>query len=300
MSPGSKHRLYPQVAGAASFELFVRGELDAAVALSRRATKATRPGDEPPIIALASLSAGLLYLGRAEAAVGVADETLTMAEASADPWVRVVCATNAIAILHNEHARSPQELTALASTALGIARRLGNPTALRLAAQRAGIVCSASDPALAVAYFEEALQAGVYTGADANFVPTLGYLSRCWAAIGDNSKTASAIRQGVLFAREMGSPTVLLQILDYGGQALVTLGRYEEGAVILAVPASGTIAPRAMTGLLLEQRTAAQTTARAHLGEERYNQAAAIGAAMGADSAINYTLAALDPASAQV
>ncbi|HUJ67748.1 MAG TPA: adenylate/guanylate cyclase domain-containing protein, partial [Acidimicrobiales bacterium] len=97
-----EHRLYPQVAGAASFELFVRGELDAAVALSRRATKATRPGDEPPIIALASLSAGLLYLGRAEAAVGVADETLTMAEASADPWVRVVCATNAIAILHNE------------------------------------------------------------------------------------------------------------------------------------------------------------------------------------------------------
>jgi hypothetical protein len=122
-----------------------------------------------------------------------------------------------------------------------------------------------------------------------------GYLCRCYAAIGDDRRAATTIRRGVIAARESGSRLMLIQILDYAGQALITLGHDHEGAVLVAAATGGQIASdRTLVGLALEKRVAAEESARSQLGPDRYNEALAEGNAMTPQDAISYTLDVVD------
>jgi predicted ATPase/class 3 adenylate cyclase len=295
MGGAMEHPLYPQVAGAASFVLLQRGELQEAVALSRASVAASGAGEQRSVLALGALCLALLYLGDSEGAARIAEETLALAEASEDPWVRAVLTTAAVGMLYNSRSRPADELSAMATTTLELARDLANPTALRMVAFEAGVLQSASDPAGAVAFYHEALQAASGAGAGlTSYSAIQGFLAKACAALGDRPQTITAIRQGVLFARDAGSPALLAQILDHGGQALIALGQYEQGATLAAAAVSGRISHRIMTGRILEQRTVDQNAACAGLGQESYDHAVKLGNSLGFDSAIDYTLTALD------
>jgi hypothetical protein len=158
-----------------------------------------------------------------------------------------------------------------------------------------GFVEWVRDPAAAIGSFRYCLEradrgSSTYIGSVA-----AGHLCRCYAAVGDEEGAVGTIRRGVVIARESGSPMILAQILDYGGQALTTLGRYEEGATLIAVATRAPIASRHnMKGLSLDERLAAQQAARERLGPDRYDDAVQDGAAMTPETAVAYTLNVLD------
>jgi hypothetical protein len=297
MAGADDHPLYTEVAGAAAYVLFLRGETDAAVALGRRAVDAERPGSPPAILARNALvSTTLVYRGDGLEALRIAEELLHAADAWGDLWQQVHYRMTAIAVRVSQRSHSLDELRTLAVDTVGIARRLDNPTALLLASFSVGMVESARDPAAAIGPFRDSLDA-LDRGRLEHYLENVvaGQLCRCYAAVGDLEGASGAIRRGLVIARDSGSRTMLAQTLDNGGQALITLGRYEDGATLIAAATGGQIASRHnISGLSLDQRLAAEQTARDRLGPDRYDNAVREGAAMTPETAISYTLNVLD------
>jgi hypothetical protein len=121
-----------------------------------------------------------------------------------------------------------------------------------------------------------------------------GFLCRCYAAVGDALGAAATIRRGVVVARDTGSRAMLAQILDYGGQALITLGRHEEGATLVGAATRGRVGTRSLGGVVGAQRMSTEDSARARLGSDKYDRAVQRGVAMATDVAIAYSLDLLD------
>jgi predicted ATPase len=298
--PGSEaHPLFPEVAGQVAYALQLRGDTTAVIGLCRRAIAAERNGGPPASLARVSLVLALLHTGEADEAVGLAEDTDAAAVAWGDPWVRVTSRCAVVGTLYNQGSRSVEELAATAAALVEEARETGNPSAIAGSTFQRGAVYSGLDPKAAIRDLEESL--GMASGGaegsgafHASLMGAIGYLCRCYASVRDEASATAVIRRGVVMARERGSPTMLAQILDYGGQALVTLGHDEEGAALLSAAAGGRIAPRALGGRLLEQRSAAQDAARRRLGEERYARAVAIGADLVPESATAYVLEILE------
>jgi predicted ATPase/class 3 adenylate cyclase len=295
MAGAENHPLYAEVAGAAAYVLFLRGETDAAVALGRRAVDAERPGSPPAFLARDALVSTLVHWGDGLEALHIAEELLHTADAWGDPWQRVHYRMVAIAMRVNQRSHSLDELRTLAVETLGIARLLDNPTALLLASFSVGLIESARDPAAAIGLFCDSLDAVDRGGLEHSMENVVaGQLCRCYAAVGDLEGASGAIRRGLVIARDSGSRTMLAQTLDNGGQALISLGRDQEGATLIAAATRGLIASRAFGGLTLDQRAAAEQAARERLGPHRYDDAVAEGAAMTPETAIAYTLGVLD------
>jgi hypothetical protein len=194
----------------------------------------------------------------------------------------------------NQGSHSLDELRTLAVETVGIARQLDNPTALLLASFCVGLVESARDPAAAIGPFRDSLDA-VDRGT-VHFMENVvaGQLCRCYAAVGDPEGVAGASRRGLVIARDGGSRTMLAQTLDSGGQALISLGRHQEGATLIAAATRGPIASRTLGGLAQDRRVGAEQAARDCLGSDRYDDAVRQGAAMTTEAAIAYTLNVLD------
>jgi predicted ATPase len=290
--PGvGQHPSYAAVAGAAAFALFLRGAFDAAVALARRAVAAERPGSPPAVIAWNALVVSLLNGGSPSQALLVAEEMLLAGEAWSDPWMRVVGRTMAIAMRVEQESHSVDDLRPFAVETLSMARQLDNPTALALASFMLGCVESFRDPAAAIGPLRESLEA-TDRGSGGTFeVFVTGQLCRCAALVDDVVRMASVIRRGLIVARDGGSRTMLAYLLDYSGQALIVIGRYEEGATLIAAAAQARTLGQ---GSSLDRRVAAEQTARDHLGPDRYDDAVQDGAAMTPETAIAYTLNVLD------
>jgi hypothetical protein len=289
------HPSFPQAAGPAAYSLVLRGDPSAAIALGRRAVMAEGIGGPPAILARMALTVALLHVGEADQGVVVAEETVDAAAAWGDPWLRLVTEGSFIAMAHNQRYRSLEDLHELASDATERARVLGNPTAIAMTIFERGVVKSSDDPSAAIPDLDESLRAADVSGsADTVVIGAIGYLCRCYAAVGDEGQAAATVRRGVVVAREAGSHGVLAQVLDYGGQALITLGHDEEGAALLEAVARGRIARRALGGRLLEDRRASLELAYARLGEEGYATAQRLGAAFTPESAGTYALEVLE------
>jgi hypothetical protein len=268
----------------------------AGVELARRAWAATPPDALPATIVLPHLVLGLFQLGEDEEAMRVARDMLVRAAQTSDLWEKVWWQAHALLILRNNEPEHLEEMTSQAKATLSAAQAIGNPTALRLATFLLGLLTldATSDPAEALRYFDQSLEATGERGNKTTYPATLGYVAKCTAALGDAVRTAQTIRRGVLFARETGAPVGLRQILDHGGQALVTLGYDEPGTVMLSAATSGVIASWAIGGVAKLQREAVEADARVRLGEERFQTAVALGRSLNMATAIDYVLTALD------
>jgi hypothetical protein len=200
-----------------------------------------------------------------------------------------------IGFLRNQRWRTDEELYALASEAVAAAQELGSPSAMACAMFQRGVVSSTRDPRSAIRDLEECVRcADLGAALEIVWSSSHGYLSRCYAAVGDGANAVDAIRRVVLRARDRGAPGTLALALDYGGQALVMMDRDVEGATFLGAAGRGGIARRTLGGLLLDERLAAQETARARLGDDAYDAALRTGAALTTETAMTYALEVLD------
>lgn len=294
MSGIEDHPLYPEVAGAAAATLYYRGALDEAVELAYRAVGAEHPGRPPAVIARRMLTQALINRGDEEEAHRVATELLRVGEAWGDPWVRVACLTTAVADRLNDPSRNLDEIRALALEAFGIAQELGNPTAIMTASFGLGFAEIERDPRSAIIAMRRSVEAAELVRAPVWVVLAGGYLCRSYAAVGEQAEAIDTIRMSLEKARESGSRAMLAQILDYGGQALITLENGEEGSVFLSAAAGGQIATRASAGRLFDEHTAALEAARGQLGSQIYDEAVSKGLAMTADAAMAYALDILE------
>jgi hypothetical protein len=287
------HPLYPEVAGAAAYVLFLKGETGAAVALGRRAVAAERPGSPPAFLARNALVNVLVYRGDGLEALRLANEMRVAADAWGDAWLRVFFGTHAIAMRVHQGSDSLDNLHALAVDAVSVAHELDNPTALLYASFGLGVVEALRDPAAAIGPFRDSLAAADRGSARYLECIAAAYLSRCYAEVGDMEGTASAMRRGVIIARDSGSRTMLAYALEFGGQALIILGGDQEGATLMAT-APVLIAARNPAGLSLDWRLAAEQAARDRLGPDHYDNAVREGAAMTPETAIAYAINVLD------
>jgi predicted ATPase/class 3 adenylate cyclase len=288
------HPLYPDVAGAAAATLYHRGLLDDAIDLAYRAVKAERPDHPPAVIARRMLAQALINRGDQREALNVATDLLQIANAWGDPWVQVACLTTAVAVRLNDPSRNLDEVRSLALQAFRTAHELGNPTAIMTACFGLGYAESEHDPQSAIAPLCQSIEAAELVRASLWVVLAGGYLCRSYAALGEPSLAISTMRTSVAKARESGSRAMLAQILDYGGQALVTLAHDEEGCVFLSAAKEGQIATRASAGKLFDDHMAALEEARGRLGSNRYDEAVAKGQTMTADSAMTYAMETLE------
>jgi hypothetical protein len=183
---------------------------------------------------------------------------------------------------------------ALAGEGLRIAQELGNPTASLFAAFGVGFVESIHDPAVAIDWLRESLDFADPRSVHHMATVAAGFLCRCYAAVGDTVRASRTMQRGVLVARDTGSRAMLAQILDFGGQALITLGRDEEGATLVAAATRGFGGSRTLAGHITEDRAATESAARARLGRDRYEAVVHKGVAMMPEAAIAYSLDFLD------
>jgi predicted ATPase/class 3 adenylate cyclase len=302
--PGiDEHPLFPEVAGAAAVAMSLRGETMAAIAISRRAIAAEHPGGPPSISARNNLVLALLHAGEADEAFLIAEEAVAATIVWGDPWLRIMAEMSLVGMAYNQRARSDGELAMIASGSVESARVLGNPTALAGATFERGVVNSEHDPKSAIRDLEESLRVADGSSlVDVALFGVIGYLCRCYAAVGSEREAAGTVRRGLLMARERGSPALLAQVLDYGAQALIALGHDDGGVALLEAASGGHLSPRALGGRLLEARSAALDLARARLGPERYERAKREGEALTPETATAFALGVLDdlsPASAR-
>ena len=157
-----------------------------------------------------------------------------------------------------------------------------------------GATTWARDPRAAIADLEECLSKADETTLNVIWFSSLGYLARCYAVVGDHGKAIEAVRRSVLVARDRGAAGTFAQALDYGGQALVTMSHDLEGATFLGAVEGGRVARRTLGGLLLDERLAAEETARDRLGDDAYDEAVRAGAALTMETALVYALEVLD------
>jgi hypothetical protein len=292
--PGAEHHLlYPAVAGAAAFAVYLRGETDTAIELSRRAIQAERPGSALALVGRNALVLALQYHGYVETAAAV-EEWLIAGNASSEPRETAICRASAAVVRVNEKPDSFEACRSLAGEALAVAYDLGNPTAILFASFAVGFVESMRDPAAAIDWLCQSLDIADRGSMQYMATTVAGFLCRCYAAVGDAVGAGATIRRGVVSARDTGSRAMLAQILDYGGQALIGLGRDEEGATLVAAATHGRIGSRSLGGVVGTQRARTEDSARAHLGADRYSKAVAEGAAMTPQDAITYALNVVD------
>jgi hypothetical protein len=240
------------------------------------------------------LVGSLVGRGDSADALRVAEETIVVADAWGDPWVGVLVRASMIPMRVSFGSYSLVELRTMAVETVGLARRIDNPTLLLFASFSLGMVESARDPGAAIGPFRESLEAADRGSGGYMVNVVAGELCRCYAAVGDMEGAADTIRRGIVIARDSGSRRMLAQILDNAGQALIILGRDQEGATLHAAGSRGQIGSRNLGGRSSEQRVAAQRNARARLGPNRYDDAVREGAAMTPEMAIVYALNVLD------
>jgi hypothetical protein len=150
------------------------------------------------------------------------------------------------------------------------------------------------DHSLAIASFQASLAAVTFQTNDVLTVSARGYLGRMYAVAGDGAASVDMVRHAVLLARGTGSRVSLAAALDYGGQALITLGHDLAGVTFIVAATAGNVASRPMGGLELQRRNDALATARERLGEEDYQRAVAIGESLSAEAALATAIDALD------
>jgi hypothetical protein len=210
-----------------------------------------------------------------------------LAEALDDAWLLLIALSSLVAFRVSQHPDRLDRSAELAAREVQLARQVGNPSMISGAEFSTGYVKMAEgDVTGAIASFEASLASASRTTNELTMTTTLGYLARCYASMGDARQAVEMVHRAVMAARQTGSKVTLAQALDYGGQALITLGHDRDGACFTAAAVGGRIALRAMGGLELQRRADALAAARARLGDERYREAIAEGEALSVDTAM--------------
>ncbi len=288
------HQLLPVALATAAYGRFVRGDLDAAVALAERSLEAELHLGLPSCgLHLRTLANVSYYRGQAFEAAETCQRMVEAAGSSGDD-ARLAHALYMASVGLASDARTDASRM-LADEAVSLARRIDNPTSLASAFYAQALVVEAIDPDRAVSMLEESIAQGTAAG------------NRWIVAFAQTELVSLAGRRDDLdgalrLAREVidmwhraGDWANQWLTLRHVAGVLAQRGDHEAAAVLhtavrlasaeLAMPIEASDLRR--VGAILEQLPSA-------LGRARHAEAEARGAAMGADTVVQSTRQVID------
>jgi predicted ATPase/class 3 adenylate cyclase len=178
-----------------------------------------------------------------------------------------------------------------ADEGLRLARLVGSPSAAAMALAAAGTARVRVDPLGALAALEAYIALARGGAQRSTFGPALADVGWLKARTGDSAGALSAIRDGVAYCHHIGDRRTLVGVLSRASLALIELGYPEPAAVLTGVVTDGPLAVwDALAGVEADQqdREQALDAMLAALGLDRYQHAAARGAAMSYDEVVDY------------
>ena len=285
------------VLGTAAFSAFDHGDLDRARELALAALRDGVPEDCPsPILPYVALSCTELHFGRYDEAIRILDEGR---EALAHCRHAEYAQSNLLAVRADFLAAYGDRASALpdAEVSLAGARRLANPSQLAIALCALGTACFLSDPNRARDAFEESLALTASGASDVNVAEVSVQLAELLAQVGEYRRALASLRHGIRHADSVGHKPAFAGHLSVAVEVMGHLGRNESAALM-----DGAVVTHGY-GLTLgdqEAHGASLGRARAELGDDRYQQLRARGAAWSYDEMVAEVFTLIDDALADV
>jgi predicted ATPase/class 3 adenylate cyclase len=178
-----------------------------------------------------------------------------------------------------------------AEEAMQVARRIGNPTVIAIAAQGLGAALELSDPERARSVLETAVEHGRAIEIGPSLGASLAWLARLGA---DPTKPewATDFRIGLVLTYEAGDAPMVLMHLDIYAQALAASDRAETAAILVTSVAE--LSPHVSNPISVSHRHTIHERLLTKLGEERLAELSAHGATLDYEQAVALALAELD------
>jgi hypothetical protein len=279
------------VLGAASFGASnVRGAHDLAAEYGHRALRDGLCVDAPAgVLAAAAMAVVDMNFGEIDKAIAGLRAAITALTELGDTYGAVTLQ----AIVPIFLGIAGDFLSAIAESAVATrgARALGNPTALVTALFAEGLAHVEDDPTHALAAFEESLALTDAGASDIVFGEIQEQLIRLRILLGDLAGAVAAAHTGFDYAVEVGNRLTSVTVLWYALEALVPLGAVElAGTLFGLVDDAPEIAPMlsVFVGPQSIRHAELREQVRAALGDQRFAEFAARGAAMSYDDAVTY------------
>jgi predicted ATPase/class 3 adenylate cyclase len=269
------------VLAAAAQEALGRDDLKTARSFAVDAVREGFPPDCPAPacghIALAMVDA---YCSEVEEALRlITDAADAMDVAGGDLYCRTSLHTR-LALLQTWNLKPAAR--AQAEEAVGLARRLGNPSALADALYAFSWAAWSDDPDVALAALDECIALTRAGASDSVFDGALAQAARLRAANDESDAALDLLREAVVHSYQIGYRRAVHFALSCGVEVLLHFGYAEPAAVI-----SG-YGPARMT------RTTPPRVLRAALDPDAYERAATRGGAMTFDEIVTFTVTQLD------
>jgi predicted ATPase len=287
--PGAEdHQLYPQVLAWAAWAEIMAGEFERAVRTGQAALDAAEALgiDDRAMCRVFAANGGIVgYVGDVEQMRYLGGRFVEAARRTGDDWELV----QALSIAHVplSYAGDVAAATELTDESLRVARRLGNPSALGYAAMSSGLARVNADPVAALPFFVEGLEAAESVGNQLGMASNLG--GQAWIRIqrGEWREATPLVARCVQDARHVGNQQALATFAGMVALIVDGLGDGEAAAILY-----GTDLPFA--GPVQEQIKASQASLRHRLGDDRFEECAGRGRAMGTDALAGFMTESLD------
>jgi predicted ATPase/class 3 adenylate cyclase len=184
-----------------------------------------------------------------------------------------------------------ERLEPIAEEATLLARRIGNPTLLSLSAMYLGAALEIADPPRARSSFEMAIEHGTAVGAGTHVATPLAWLARM-GTDASSPQWAARFRGNLDPVYEAGDTAYMVNALDLYSQALANTDRVESAAVIHAAVLQ--LSPHMSNPISVAHRRDTEQRLAAQLGEERFAELGARGAALGYEGTVALAFDELD------
>ena len=280
------------VTAAAAMHQQNLGNYEHAIALAEQAIDhGVPPGSLAPSTALGIIQTCAEALGDSQRSAEAALEVATLVDREYPESVHAVSAhvARCRAALGARDPIARQE----AETALSIARRTANPTALALALGTYGWAQIADDPTAALATLDESIALGRQGAHPVSAGMTLCLAAGVRARTGEFNHATRDLREAVERAHQQSARLTLYTALLWGIYLLVALDHLDQAAVFDGMASTG-LSPEYRAQPAWARVRDAITNARAALGPDRYDAAFQTGAQMTHDQIVQHTLRTLD------
>jgi hypothetical protein len=285
----SSSRYAGLVLAGAAMNAYSRGDFRRGRELSREAQQGVRVSPHPGVV----LTATLVFGSPSRLAAELSAALRILDEVGADLWeyafLHGAAAGMAAALGNVDLAR--QE----APVALGMGRRVGNPSLVAGGLYALGLALWQSDPTAAQAALEEHVQITRATGNNYALARVQALLAQLQARGGNPAAAVEPLRESLQGAHINDDRPAMAACLARGAVVMAALGQLETAAVFLGAVADGVFARlTVLPSNEIPDHNDFAATVRSGLGDDRYRAATARGAAMTYEQISGYALAAVE------
>jgi predicted ATPase/class 3 adenylate cyclase len=288
-TPGAPdHQLFPAMLAWAAWVQSSHGDTDGAMATFEQALDAASRLGSGGVVLCRLLSAGsniMIYRGELERAHAFQARREEVAREMGDDFelARTLMVDAGVCFnLGGDEA----ECRARADEALSLARRLGNPTSLGYAAMAAGLARANSDEDSALVLFGEGVACAESMGNDLALGLLLTYEAWIFVRRGDWRSAVPLVARSLAAQHQNGDRVAFSNQACLAVVILAANGDGEVAAIIHGFEGRSTL--RGFAGMAADMLDEAVTSVRRRLGESRFLELAAVGAAMGFDEMATY------------